>query len=229
MLHIAVINPKGLRTEEECTIDSCTIGKSDENRIILQGWTVGRKHATIHRRQDGVYVEDHGAASGTRVNGQRISGVYGPLKKGDEIGICDYVMAVLDIEEPAPAPVANPVTSAVASTPAPAAADRAAEADAAERKETTDALKHLHAQLIKQMDLRRVDVSRQTEDELRENTRVMLEEIVAADRTLPPHMDRAMLVKRVLDEVVGLGPLEDLVADESVSEIMVNNFEEIFI
>jgi pilus assembly protein CpaF len=33
----------------------------------------------------------------------------------------------------------------------------------------------------------------------------------------------------VLDEVVGLGPLEDLLADELVTEIMVNRFDEIFI
>jgi pilus assembly protein CpaF len=226
MLTIAVITPKGQRTEEECTIDSCTIGKSDENRIILQGWSVGRKHATVHRRQDGVYVEDHGSSAGTKVNNQKIAGTYGPLKKGDEISICDYILAVLDLEQDAPE---APAASAAAS---PATAPEAAiptGISAAERTETIAALKHLHAQLIKQMDLRRVDVNRQSEEELRENTRVMLEEIVASDRTIPAHMDRAMLVKRVLDEVVGLGPLEDLIADESVSEIMVNSYDEIFI
>jgi pilus assembly protein CpaF len=230
MLNIAVITPKGQRTEEECTIDSCTIGKSDENRIMLQGWSVGRKHATIHRRQDGVYVEDHGSSAGTKVNNQKIAGSYGPLKKGDEIGICDYVLAVLDLEpELAEAPAAQ-LAAQPAAVPAKAAAAAApVQAGAAERAETIAALKHLHAQLIKQMDLRRVDVNRQSEDELRENTRVMLEEIVATDKVIPAHIDRAMLVKRVLDEVVGLGPLEDLIADESVSEIMVNNHEEIFI
>jgi pilus assembly protein CpaF len=225
MLNIAVITPKGQRTEEECTIDSCTIGKSDENRIMLQGWSVGRKHATIHRRQDGVYVEDHGSSAGTKVNNQKITGSYGPLKKGDEIGICDYVLAVLDLEpELAEAPAPQ-----VAAAPAAASVAEPTNTSAAARTETIAALKHLHAQLIKQMDLRRVDVNRQSEDELRENTRVMLEEIVAADKVIPAHMDRAMLVKRVLDEVVGLGPLEDLIADESVSEIMVNSHEEIFI
>ena len=227
MLNIAVITPKGQRTEEECTIDSCTVGKSDENRIILQGWSVGRKHATIHRRQDGVYVEDHGSSAGTKVNNQKITGSYGPLKKGDEIGICDYVLAVLDLEpEVAAVPAVQAPATATAAAPA---AEIAKESSAAERAETIAALKHLHAQLIKQMDLRRVDVNRQSEDELRENTRVMLEEIVAADKTIPAHIDRALLVKRVLDEVVGLGPLEDLIADESVSEIMVNSHEEIFI
>ncbi len=226
MLNIAVITPKGQRTEEECTIDSCTIGKSDENRIMLQGWSVGRKHATIHRRQDGVYVEDHGSSAGTRVNNQKIGGSYGPLKKGDEIGICDYVLAVLDLEPELPE---SPAPQAAAAPAAVSAAEPQTKASAAERTETIAALKHLHAQLIKQMDLRRVDVNRQSEDELRENTRVMLEEIVASDKVIPPHIDRAMLVKRVLDEVVGLGPLEDLIADESVSEIMVNSHEEIFI
>lgn len=229
MLRIAVTTPKGQRTEEECTIDSCTIGKSDENRIMLQGWTVGRKHATIHRRQDGIYVQDHGTSAGTRVNGQKVVDTYGPLKPGDQISICDYAMEVLDMEDPQPA--ASAATAAVAPA-APSAKANDPEPDqqsSASSHETIQVLKNLHLQLIKQMDLRRVDVNRQTEEELRKNTQAMLEEIVANDRTIPAHMDRAMLVKRVLDEVVGLGPLEDLIADESVSEIMVNNFEEIFI
>lgn len=232
MLHIAVVTPKGQRTEEECTIDSCTIGKSDDNRIMLQGWTVGRKHATIHRRQDGVYVEDHGASSGTKVNNQKVVGSYGPLKKTDQIMICDYTLAVLDIDDDAAASSASEPASSVAVAPAPTQSqqeENTSSMTAAEKDETITVLKNLHLLLIKQMDLRRVDVNRQSEDELRDNTRAMLEEIVATDKSIPTHMDRAMLVKRVLDEVVGLGPLEDLIADESVSEIMVNSHEEIFI
>jgi pilus assembly protein CpaF len=79
------------------------------------------------------------------------------------------------------------------------------------------------------MDLRRMDVSRQSEDELRANTRGLLEEIVGRDTELPPDIDRQRVIKQVLDEVVGLGPLEDLLADELVTEIMVNRYDEIFI
>jgi pilus assembly protein CpaF len=232
MLHIAVTNPKGQRTEEECTIDSCTIGKSDENRILLQGWTVGKKHATIQRRADGVYVDDHGSSAGTTVNGVKVKESHGPLKKGDEIQICDYTLVVLDIDDAAPAAT---VAAAPAAAPqaAPAAASAAEPmedaATAAQIAESIEVLQGLHGKLIKQMDLRRVDVNRQSEDELRENARAMLQEIVANDKTLPAHMDKTTLVKRVLDEVVGLGPLEDLIADESVSEIMVNSYKEIFI
>lgn len=242
MLLIAVTTSKGQRTEEECTINSCTIGKSDENRIMLQGWSVGRSHASIHRRKEGVYVEDHRSSAGTKVNGNKVNGEYGPLKPGDTITICDYVLEVLDLEEDATASAestsATTTTSAVSTASAisaPVETTPTAETDVSEEQtraeiiETLAVLKHLHHQLIKQMDLRRVDVNRQNEEELRTNTLAMLEEIVAQDKTIPAHFDRKVLVKRVLDEVVGLGPLEDLIADETVSEIMVNSYDEIFI
>ena len=73
MLNISVTTPKGNTSPIECTIDSCSIGKSDENLIVLQGWTVAKKHAAIQRKPDGVYVEDLGSSSGTEVNGQKIS------------------------------------------------------------------------------------------------------------------------------------------------------------
>jgi len=234
MLLIAVTTPKGQRTEEECTIDSCTIGKSDENRIILQGWTVGRTHATIQRRKEGVFVNDLGTSAGTRVNGKKVDGTSAPLQPGDKITICDYVIEVLNLEPEASSAAEAPAaaaagTASAAVQPAPIESAPADEPDAAQVKEMVATLKYLHQQLIKQMDLRRVDVTRLSEEELRVNTRAMLEEIVASDKSLPAHLDRALLVKRVLDEVVGLGPLEDLIADDSVSEIMVNSFEEIFV
>jgi len=33
-----------------CEIDHCTIGKAPDNLIVLRGWSVGKKHATIHKR-----------------------------------------------------------------------------------------------------------------------------------------------------------------------------------
>ena len=42
-------------------------------------------------------------------------------------------------------------------------------------------------------------------------------------------MDRASLVQKILDEILGLGPLEPLLRDASITEIMVNGFENIFI
>ena len=244
MLNIAVTTPKGNTSPIECTIDSCSIGKSDENLIVLQGWTVAKKHAAIKRQPDGVYIEDLGSSSGTEVNGKKISGRHGPLLPGDKIAIAGYTLEVLDLELPASAPAPAPAQATATQAPAQAANVPAAPAAPATvapppppppslseeaRATMTRHLKRVHQLLIKQMDLRRMDVSRQSEDELRTNTRALLEEIVLKDKELPPEIDRERIIKQVLDEVVGLGPLEDLLADELVTEIMVNRFDEIFI
>ena len=41
--------------------------------------------------------------------------------------------------------------------------------------------------------------------------------------------ERAWLIKRVIDDAVGLGVLEPLIADETVTEIMVNGIDDVFI
>jgi pilus assembly protein CpaF len=46
---------------------------------------------------------------------------------------------------------------------------------------------------------------------------------------IPAFVDRVALVKDVLDEALGLGPLEDLLADDEVSEIMVNRADQIYV
>jgi pilus assembly protein CpaF len=88
----------------------------------------------------------------------------------------------------------------------------------------------VHASLVRQMDLRRVDVRGMRDEELRLRTSALIEEIIAREFTeLPPDIDRRRLAKEVLDEAIGLGPLEDLLADDSVTEVMVNRADQIYI
>src|SRR5205823_501956 len=44
-----------------------------------------------------------------------------------------------------------------------------------------------------------------------------------------PHVDREQLVQDVLHEALGLGPLEPYLADETVSEIMVNGPNQVYV
>lgn len=87
----------------------------------------------------------------------------------------------------------------------------------------------VHEKLIKVMDLRRVDVSRMVDDELRSTVGQLIKELVHEATDLPSGVDKEQLTKQVLDEIVGLGPLEDLLADDGVTEIMVNRYDEIFL
>ncbi|CAB5239312.1 unannotated protein [freshwater metagenome] len=52
--------------------------------------------------------------------------------------------------------------------------------------------------------------------------------IVASDHPLTA-IDRANLMQEIVDEILGLGPLQPLLRDGDVSEIMVNSFDRIYI
>jgi pilus assembly protein CpaF len=241
MFSIEVTSPKGQKEKVDCAIDSCSIGKGDENLVVVRGWSVGKKHATLRQRPDGFFLEDHGAIGGTEVNGKNIDGTYGPLKPEDTILIGGYRIAVLNgaanaaaaVEAP---PAAASTASAVAASPAPVPVEAKAPAAEAAPSPTAKAIKEInaarnmvHMKLIQAMDLRRLDVSRMAEQELRETTKTMIDEIIATDKAFPAHLDKARIGKAVLDEVVGLGPLEDLLADPAVTEIMVNRYDQIYI
>lgn len=88
----------------------------------------------------------------------------------------------------------------------------------------------IHDQLLNQMDLRRKDVSRMTDDQLRDESEALIARIVdslASD--IPDSVDLDSLRLNVLNEAVGLGPLEQFLVDDEITEIMVNNHAEIFI
>lgn len=88
----------------------------------------------------------------------------------------------------------------------------------------------VHEQLLFQMDLQRKDVNRMSDEQLRKESSQLIGDIIASlSSQLPDTLDRERLRQNVLDESVGLGPLEQFLNDESITEIMVNNHREIFV
>jgi pilus assembly protein CpaF len=87
----------------------------------------------------------------------------------------------------------------------------------------------VHDQLLDTIDLRRRDLVHMSDAQLREETDKLVHEIVDTLVELPTDIDRAALRRDVLDEAIGLGPLEALLADDTVSEVMVNRADEIFV
>lgn len=89
-------------------------------------------------------------------------------------------------------------------------------------------LRAVHEELLHRLDLRRTDVNGMTDQELWTLAARHLGEILDQHAIGRP-LDRTRLEKALLQEVVGLGVLEDLLLDDSVSEIMVNGPRTIFV
>lgn len=89
--------------------------------------------------------------------------------------------------------------------------------------------RRLHAALLDALDLRRRDVASMSDAALRSEARAALADIIHKDQDLPESVNRNDLLVDVVNEAVGLGPLELLLTNPAISEIMVNRYDEVFI
>lgn len=85
----------------------------------------------------------------------------------------------------------------------------------------------IHNQLISNLELSKLDTLKP--DVLRKELRSTIERLASSSRWPLNRIERERLVQEVLDEVVGLGPLETLLADPTVSDILVNNAKTVFV
>ena len=141
---------------------------------------------------------------------------------------------------PAPAPKSAPIGKATAPGKAPPAGGKPApHAKPAPSKKKLTAMDEyggtlsiVHDRLIEALDLRRLDLDALGSEELWKKTEATIRQIVTKmDSTgeLDAHLDREELIADVLNEALGLGPLEIYLADESVSEIMVNSPTQVYV
>ena len=75
----------------------------------------------------------------------------------------------------------------------------------------------------------RVNDSSLTDEQLHEIVRDELTEIIEEDQQLLSPDERRRLVRDVENDALGLGPLERLLADDSVTEIMVNRYDQVYV
>ena len=84
----------------------------------------------------------------------------------------------------------------------------------------------IHRKLIQKLNLGRPGPRVNREDVRREVTQI-LEALVVGESTPMNLQERERLAQEVLDEVFGLGPLEPLLADPTVSDILVNTHKRV--
>src|SRR3954449_6632946 len=87
--------------------------------------------------------------------------------------------------------------------------------------------KALHQQLVAGMDL--ASIARMSQEDLRVEVRKAAEELCRRSPDLLNLSERERLVSEVLDETFGLGPLEVLLRDPTISDIMVNGPKTVYV
>ncbi|MFM2153454.1 MAG: hypothetical protein RL199_1889 [Pseudomonadota bacterium] len=223
MLSILVAE-KGLPVRRlDLAKDEVTLGRLPENDVVLASGGVSKQHARLVRREGRVILADLKSTNGTFVNGVRLEAPRVLLPE-DQVVIGDHLLRLAPLAgTAAPPPAVKP--SAPAPRPAPVRPP-------AESAAWAGWMKTVHDRLIGAMDLRRLDMDKLGDEELHRRTAEAIRAVVRDlddAKALPPSADRERLVRDVLNEALGLGPLEELLADDDVSEIMVNHASQIYV
>jgi pilus assembly protein CpaF len=223
-------------------------GRGSGCQVQIKHWRVGRQHLRVARSAGAIVLEDLGTLTGTCVNGKRVAR-HAPVLPEDEIVIGPCMVRIRSAPEnksltrearvsnsaesvaplsPPPSPaLTEPLAKVVVAEPITGNADDTPTPECRTRRMTQR--RSLHAALIKSLDIRRHDVANMSDDLLRAEAERLLTAIVMEDCSLGSDMEKDSLCREVLNEAVGLGPLEPLLADSTISEIMVNRYDEIYV
>ena len=230
----------GARETRELAPGTYMIGRAESCRIRFNAPEVSERHAILTVRDDKAILEDLHSANGTLVNGEAIDAAV-ILDSGMVVQIGTAMMRVSEaVEEesgnggreevkvegegeqwnvensivhldssPSPIPQVDPLRDL--------------------RRNVQTQIQH---ELLKRMDMKKLTmqgVDREgLEDSAREKIRGIIDEVVANGK-LPQGIDPVRLEDDVFNEAMRLGPLEELLADDSVTEIMVNGPEKVYI
>jgi pilus assembly protein CpaF len=85
----------------------------------------------------------------------------------------------------------------------------------------------LHRKILDRLDLEKL--GRSTGDSAREEVLVLIRNSVNSEVIPLSFAERERLSREILDEIFGLGPLEPLLKDHSISDILVNRFDKVYI
>ena len=92
-----------------------------------------------------------------------------------------------------------------------------------------DIRKNLHAALVRELDVQKRDLSKLSDALLRDQCQRILETMLLRDHFGLDPAQQARLIYEVVSDTVGLGVLQTLIDDASVTEILVNRYDHIFI
>ena len=232
---LTLLKPGELRPVTETLADGAYIvGRGKAAKIQLPYADVSERHALIMVRSGEASIEDLKSANGTYVNGQQID----RMAQLSDDTIVQIGSTVLRVTSGAAKPAPQPATQQPAPTPSIAPPPPAPQPMAAAQKPDPNATlrrkvrEQIQEELIVRMDLKRLTASGIDREGLEKQAREKIAEIVAEVQRsgkLPRSIDPERIKKEVFNEALRLGPLEDLLADESVTEIMVNGPHQVYV
>lgn len=237
MLKITTGKEKG-RTLELTADTPLTIGRSESSGFCIPDKKVSRRHAEIVSDGENVFITDLSSRTGTRVNGRAIA-QRTPLCIGDtiQIGETDLVLEKTTEVPAASAPrvTTQPETKQAVKTAKPQNSPHLPVYSAQEslvELYSGSMLALAKRVQTRVLELLNIDAAAKeiSNSEMRPKVADAVDQILREIRhEIPSSVKLDQFRQILLDDLIGLGPLSPLLRDGSISEIMINGPDNLFI
>ena len=229
----------GARDSRELTDGTYFIGRGESCGIRFNSPEVSERHAILTVRGGMCWLEDLHSANGTYVNGEAVDGRV-QLDGSIVVQIGENMLRVSESEEEPEEeqPKDKAEETGVSSSGNDDSALRLGASTATGAPEDPmrgvrkNVQEQIQRELLKRMDMKRLTIQGADKEELEDTARAKIRQIideVVANGKLPAGLDPVRLEDDVFNEAMRLGPLEELLADDTVSEIMVNGPDKVFV
>lgn len=237
MLKITTGKEKG-RTLELTADTPLTIGRSESSGFCIPDKKVSRRHAEIVSDGENVFITDLSSRTGTRVNGRAIA-QRTPLCIGDTIQIGETDLVLEKTEDAQAAPL--PRTTAPAKTEPPVRTEKTQTQRNLPLYSAQESLAELYSSSMltlakrvqtRVLELLNIDAAAKeiSNSEMRPKVADAVDQILREIRhEIPSSVKLDQFRQILLDDLIGLGPLSSLLRDGSISEIMINGPDNLFI
>ena len=207
------------------------IGRGASCKIHFESPSVSERHAILTVRGDSVILEDLNSANGTYVNGELLERAVA-LDGSMVVQIGECMLRVSSDESSAEEDGSCEAEEEVFEDSHEAAPQADEAKDDPFRELRRSVQEQIQNELLKRMDMKQLTLQGVDKDGLEATARTKIRQIIAevvANGRMPQEIDSTRLEEDVFNEAMRLGPLEELLADESVSEIMVNGPHKVYI
>jgi pilus assembly protein CpaF len=238
MLEIQFNVPGQIRQTRRLHFGEYTIGRGFGADIRLKHDSVAKRHALLSIEDGHTFMRDLGAADTVRRNGV-VLGELAPVRQGDTFAIGDCELKIIDslfteeeFTQSAPTTAIATVVAHNTQLPSVPATDELSEAASRVPAPHLQPLQEkLQELVLRELDLfRRTALNSLGSADLRTEAKQAIESIIGSGAIqLPTDIDRSKFVQEMTAEIMGYGPIEPFLQDDSVSEVMVNGPNQIYI
>ena len=223
-----------------------TIGRGEACKIRLRYPEISERHALLSVRNNRAVIEDLNSSNGVLVNGVMIEEPH-TLNNDSVMTIGPCLLRVSAPEqvesppepepyEPEPEPPPVPVAESRPS-PQPSFQPQFTQSAAAAAPDpmltvTRQIKTQIHQELVQRLDLKRMTASNTSAEELEQKVKSTIRTIISEvqkKQRLPVKVNAQILEREIYNEAMRLGPLEDFLEDESITEVMVNGPKQVYV